>query len=209
MFIFKMYFMPKTDFKLQFFYFLLFVLFIFSCGKKTTNVITSTAPEGSSKERMDTLLVDVKKSEPSSENVEIENLPIVTPKTFVITSLEKTSCYGNCSSFVFQLLSNGEAIYEGREFVNRFGKFVAEVDEGTILIIKEKADELDIAELNSSYPTNQAFLNDLPLTISTIGNGFKKKTIKNNYDAPKALLEYEEFLEDLIEILEWRRADNP
>lgn len=198
--------MPRTVFKTLFI--LSCILFVLSCNKKTNTVISSNAQEELDKEKMDTLLVRVETPQPS-ENGQIKKLPSVTPKIYVVAALEKTDCYGNCPSFKFQLLSNGEATYEGRKFVNRFGKFVADVDEATILFIKERADELDIIKLNDTYPTNRHFLNDLPLTISTMGNGRNNISIKNNYDAPKALLEYEIFLEDLIEILEWRRADMP
>lgn len=188
---------------------LLFSLF-FSCTKKTVNVIKAKPGHETYYGKVDTLAV--KATETFEEAINpIEKTPptILIPEDYLVASLKKTECYGHCPTFTFKIFANGKAIYKGEKYVDWFGNFVANVDEATLERIKAKGESLGISQLEETYPTNHFFIQDLPMTFISFHNGLKAKLIRNNYDAPKALLGYEKFLEEIIQELEWKRADSP
>ena len=189
--------------------FLIFICLFFSCTKKT-QVIQSKTDEEAYQGNIDTIAT--KEVETFDEAINpIEKTPptVLIPSNYLLTSLRKTECYGNCPVFEFIVLANGKATYKGVKYVDQLGEFIAEIDDATIQIIKDKAEQLGISQLQDTYPRNKVFLQDLPMTFSSFHNGRNLKRIRNNYDAPKALLEYELFLEKIIQQINWKRADRP
>jgi len=192
------------------FLFLLFNSFFFSCTKKTANVIQAKPNQETYSAKVDTIAPMEKTTFEEAINPMEKRPPtILIPKDYLVASLGKTECYGHCPVYDFKIFGDGKAKLTGKKYVNRIGDFIAEVDEVTLQNIKDKGEELGISQMQDNYPTNKFFIRDLPMTFISFHNGSSAKIIRNNYDAPKALLEYEKFLEKIIEQLNWKRADQP
>jgi len=186
------------------------ILFFISCNKKANQTITAKPDENRRIENIDTLKVaEVETMEEAIDPIIKTPPTILIPENYLMAALVKTECFGQCPVFEFQVFADGKANYHGKKYVKRYGKFVANIDEATILSIKEKANQLGIMNLGDTYPTNKVMMNDLPMTITNFHNGYNLKVMRNNYDAPRALLEFERFLEKLIEEVEWVRKEGP
>jgi len=220
------FFFPESDFQIFEFFFKkikfrfsnIFCLLIFlslnfgiiSCNKKSVNVITAKPNVENNTEDLDKIITKNVDSFEDLEDTEIKTPPtVLIPKDYVVASLEKTECYGKCPSFEFKIYSNGIATFHGKKFVSRYGEFKAKIDEASILRIKEKGKELGILNLSDTYPENRFFLNDLPMSYLIYNNGLTKIVIRNNHDAPRALLEFEKYLEVILNRLEWKRVEGP
>jgi len=192
---------------------LLFLLLngvFFSCNKKTVNIIQARPGGDITSEKVDTIAPKEKATFEEAINPMEKRPPtILIPKDYMIASLRKTECYGHCPVFEFKVFGNGIAIWKGIKYVDRFGEYKAEVDGSILESIKQKGLELGIGQLQDTYPINKVFIQDLPMTFISFHNGSSLKMIRNNYDAPKALLEYEKYLEKIIQQLNWKRVDQP
>ena len=71
-----------------------------------------------------------------------------------------------------------------------------------------KAREIHFFELSDIYPTNAHTLDDLPRTIIYLNFDEKEKTVINNYDSPKALRQFEVFLEEEFAKVRWQAIAN-
>ena len=192
------------------FAFILLITLFFSCSKKTVNIIQANPNQGTYTESLDSIAPKERSTFQESVNT-IEKRPptILVPKDYMIASLKKTECYGHCAVFEFKVFWDGKATLKGEKYIDKIGEFIAEVDTATLKRIKEQGEVLKIIHMQNTYPTNNFFIQDLPMTFISFHNGYRAKLIRNNYDAPKALLEYEQFLEKVIQQLNWKRADQP
>lgn len=177
--------------------FLWFGLFILlsACSKKTKTPIVTPSP---SYDVDDSVLVDpTKRGELSTTKAN---------RTYIIASLQKLGCYGNCPDFEFILLSNGEATFLGKKNTKRIGNFKAQANASILFNIKSKIGESQFFQFEKMYPTNGNILKDLPDTYTLVNDGKQEHIVRNNHDAPKELLEFEKYLEELIEQMEWKEV---
>ena len=205
--------MKKSNFTKPYFLFVLWLAincFFISCSKKSTQGVTSKSNEDQRIENIDTFIVEPVETMEEAIDPMIKTAPtILIPENYLLAALEKTECYGQCPVFSFHIFADGRVRYHGKKYVQQYGEFVANIDESTILKIKEKANQLGIMKLGDTFPSNKVMLNDLPMTITKFHNGFTPKVMRNNYDAPKVLLEFERFLEKLIGEIQWVRKEGP
>ncbi|MEM6966490.1 MAG: hypothetical protein AAF573_17125, partial [Bacteroidota bacterium] len=66
---------------------------------------------------------------------------------------------------------------------------------------------LDFNQLANTYPTNGTIIKELPDTYILLNNGTEEKVIRNNHDAPKAILDLERFLEEFFKELNWEKVN--
>lgn len=122
---------------------------------------------------------------------------------FEIAVFEKTPCYGQCPVYKVRFMSDGTVTWFGRSNVDMIGTYESKVERQVLTEIQQKAWDLGYFKLADEYPINYK-LADLPYTITLVHNGTIVKSVRNMLDAPRNLLDFEEYLEAIIEGLEWK-----
>lgn len=185
--------------KTQILFLVLGLCFLFACNKRNAEKTQET--------------VMVEEEEVTIEDevevaIDSDVTEVPPPPPYIMASIRKTACYGTCPVYEFKVFNNGEVRYNGKRFVEREGKFRGHVDKSTVKNIKDKAQAAGYFDFYNQYPTGDVQIADLPTTISYFRIGDMEKTILNKMEAPKALIEYEKFLIDLIETIEWTKVDD-
>lgn len=122
----------------------------------------------------------------------------------LLASLRRAPCYGRCPVYEVQFYSNGQAVYQGERYVKRLGIYLAQVPGAGLDSILEHAQQAGFFSLADTYPENGHTLEGLPETTTFVNNGQRQKAIKDNYDAPLALIHFEQFLDELAQSLDWQ-----
>ena len=86
------------------------------------------------------------------------------------------------------------------------GSYTAKVDAAFMKRIEDKALSINYLSFLDHYPTGDVAVSDVPTVTSYIRIGKDGKRITNNYDPPKALTEFEQWLEAQFEGLNWQAA---
>ena len=176
-------------------------LLVIACAKKTSPASTQVAPPPPP---LPTLGDAPPPPKPTTKSIGIPK--DVDPN--LVASLRRSPCFGKCPTFSYDLFADGKVAYSGYAHVERMGNFTTKVDEAFIKRIKDKALSIKFLALSDKYPIGDIAISDVP-TITTyvrIGNDGKK--IANNYDAPKELTAFEEWLQIQFEGLKWEAAKN-
>ncbi len=122
----------------------------------------------------------------------------------LVASLQRSPCFGYCPTFKMELFADGTAHYRGTAHVTRLGNYTTKVDAAFIKRIEDKALSIKYLSLLDHYPTGDIAVSDVPTVTSYIRIGKDNKRITNNYDPPKALTEFEQWLEAQFEGLNWQ-----
>ncbi len=187
--------MTQSTFKITI---LLFVnILFFSCNKKTKPIV-SPSPSYD--------VVEEVKIERSEEKP-IQPIPETPPKPYLLISLQKLGCHGKCPDFEFSMVSNGEATFHGKKHTKRLGQYAAQANAGILLNIKSKIEEANFFQFEKMYPANGNFIKELPDTYILVNYNKQQLIIRNNHDAPKSLLDFQKFVEELIEQLQWEKIN--
>ncbi|MBL7816178.1 MAG: hypothetical protein JNL70_14260 [Saprospiraceae bacterium] len=181
-------------------FFVLIVLSILSvsCSKKQITKISAPA-----------VVVTEIPSTPAPKTAEASNQPPQkeaekTTRPVLVAKINRTPCFGKCPVFTIELFQNGDVVYNGFAHVARKGRFVAKVSPEFIKGIENKALSIKYLSFANKYPNSPIVLADLPVTITFIRIGDAQKQIINNFDAPRDLIEFEQWLEQVFDKLEWR-----
>ncbi|MCB9303844.1 MAG: hypothetical protein H6566_24665 [Lewinellaceae bacterium] len=129
-------------------------------------------------------------------------LPATEPH--LMASLKRTPCYGRCPVYEVQFFSNGEVVFKGERNIKRLGIFLAQAPDSTLQRLREEARLANFFALSDVYPENGDIIEDLPETITFFADGKRQKTITNYYNAPLALLRFEQFLDNVASGLNWQ-----
>ena len=140
-------------------------------------------------------------SEPTTEE---PNIPTVKPP-YQAVGFRKTACFGKCPIYEVKFFTNNTATWVGKMNVDRMGAYEAELKEEMIKNIRAKAYELGYFDFYSEYPTEHKIA-DLPSTITYMRVGDMEKSVKNTHEAPKKLIEFEAYLQNIISNLDWKPA---
>lgn len=127
------------------------------------------------------------------------------PMPLVELFLSRGACYGKCPVFEVSVMSNGTAEYVGKFNVPRMGKHVAVIPSALLKTIKERAQTINYLQFSRTYPTDQSlWISDVPTTVTFVRLGDQFHKIRNNNDAPASLINFEQFLEQMLEGLDWK-----
>lgn len=126
----------------------------------------------------------------------------------LVLMLKRTGCFGTCPVFEAKVFSDGRAIYDGLRHVAQIGLFEASVDSAWIQHVFERAKEINYWDFYEAYPSGGEPIPDLPTTITQLRLGETEKTIRNNFDPPKALVDFEHWLEIELQKLDWKKIKN-
>lgn len=172
-------------------------LLTLSCSRKFIPVISppSAIIDPSKIERADSIAYEQHRLEDS------------LAEPYLILALKRTGCYGKCPVFEANVFSDGKATYKGIDHVEMLGNYEASADSSWRNKILEKALLIGYFTLSDSYPTDGRFIPNLPNTITSLSYKGRLHRVYNNFDAPKALVELEIFLETALSELNWTKVE--
>lgn len=127
-------------------------------------------------------------------------------ESLLVASLERTTCYGNCPYYEAKVYSNGVITYNGRKNVENLGQYQGLLSQQQIQQLLDKAKSVGYIYLENKYPIKGLGIIDFPVCITSIQEGGVKKMIYNRNDSPQRLVEYQDFFDELIEEVEWKKV---
>lgn len=169
---------------------------LYSCSKKNVDKTTTAKIEKEKTNTPSKTAIEPKK--------EIE-LPVPIEKEVkLMAKINRTPCFGKCPVFTIELFDNGIVKYNGIAFVDKKGIFTAKVTPEFIAKIQSKALSIKYLSLENKYPIAPVVIADLPTTTTFIRIGEEGKQITDNFDAPRDLIDFENWLEHQFEKLDWQ-----
>ena len=183
------------------FFFLLFLSATFiACAKKKVEKTTTTSVK--------TEATAPKKETPTEVTAQPKSAPATqTPEGIdanLMAKIKRTPCYGKCPVFTIELFKDGVAKYTGVAFVDKKGSFTAKVSPEFIQQILSKAQAIKYLSFENKYPIAPVAIADLPVTTTFIRIGDVGKQITDNFDAPRELIDFENWLEHAFDKLDWQ-----
>lgn len=127
-------------------------------------------------------------------------------ESLLVASLERTTCYGNCPYYEVKVYSNGVVIYNGRKNVEYLGLHKGTLSQQQVKQLLEKAKSVGYIHLENKYPIKGLGIIDFPVCITSVVEEGAKKMVYNRNDAPPRLAEYQNFFDELIEDLDWKKV---
>ena len=120
-------------------------------------------------------------------------------------SLERTACYGACPVDKVILRSDGKAEYTGSEHVKRKGNYKGKIGNDDFQKLAKLVAEKKFFDLKDNYTRP---ITDHPTLITTAKRGKTTKKVSNYANAaPKELEEIEKKIIELIDKIEWKKAE--
>ena len=177
---------------------LLLVLSVFA-GSQRRAVPVSEAPPAI----IDAALLEALDAE-KHQSPTPQAVPDTLPALGIVLIFKRTGCFGKCPVFEVRIYDNRQATYHGMMHTARLGWYETEVSEAWIAEIKAATTQTAFFALEDFYPAGGTLIPDLPSTFTTISMGGHEKTVHNNFDAPQALIELENWLEAAINSLPWQ-----
>lgn len=123
-------------------------------------------------------------------------------KTYLVISLTKTQCFGECPAYDFELYSDCNATFNGIAFTDKQGSWSAKVSKKQMESITNTFQESDFFSFEDRY---YAEFTDLPTTYLYYSDGSLEKKVMDYYGAPQRLKDLENKVEVLIDELEWKK----
>jgi hypothetical protein len=121
----------------------------------------------------------------------------------LVIEFEKTTCRGECPSYIFKVMENRTIIYKGRENTKMIGNYKGKLTEKQFSDLINHFEEVDFFAFNDSY---QSFMMDLPTKYITYVKNGKTKKIKAYDNIPKKLINLIQQLDELISTIEWKKV---
>ena len=138
--------------------------------------------------------------------------PKKIPSNVELVGIRRSSCFGSCPVYAAKLYADGRLVWVGKKNTPRIGTYETLVGPQFYQKIRAKANELGIFSLQNNYPTDSNPLVDLPTVTITLRAFAEEstpiKSIANNFGAPKELTEFEQYLDSLLDSLEWKETKN-
>lgn len=132
---------------------------------------------------------------------QVAAIPQTTDSLFV--SIERTPCYGQCPMYKFSIYTSGYAVYEGKRFVEKLGKYEARISASVMEEIEQKAKAINYFGFRDEYPKTAV---DFPSVKTSMVLDGKRKNIMDGTGAPTALKEFEKYLDSVKDSVEWRQV---
>lgn len=127
---------------------------------------------------------------------------------FIELRIKKTACYGKCPVFEATVYANGKVKYHGKNNVEKSGHWEANLNDIQLRQLVESAESADYFKLSPVYPDSGQEIVDFPNTITYLKIGLSEHQIRNNHEAPVQLLDFENFLLDLLDQMDWKKVSD-
>ncbi|CAL2091439.1 conserved exported hypothetical protein [Tenacibaculum sp. 190524A05c] len=112
-----------------------------------------------------------------------------------LISLRKTKCFGDCPSYTIYIAKDGNASYEGKEFVLEKGTKEFKLSEKELNHINALLTKKDFSSFKDVYDNPRIM--DLPSTF-VVHNGKQIQIRLWNDDVPEVLMELNEYIEGIL-----------
>ena len=126
-----------------------------------------------------------------------------TENSFVVISVEKLPCMGNCPAYKLRIYNNHIANYEGKENVDKIGIYTTKISKKMFSELQEAFLNSDFFEMKDVY---SAHIMDLQTTYIYFKLNEKEKKILDYYDGPKVLKDLVNMVEELNEQNRWEKV---
>ena len=173
-----------------------------SCSKKKAEKTTETTLKTEAVPPKKDLPTEVMTQPKSATTVKIPEGTDVN----LIAKIKRTPCYGKCPVFTIELFKDGLVKYNGDAYVDKKGSFTAQASPEFIQQIQAKAQSIKYLSFENKYPIAPVVIADLPVTTTYIRIGDVGKQITDNFDAPRELIDFENWLEHAFDKLDWKAA---
>jgi hypothetical protein len=120
----------------------------------------------------------------------------------VYFSLERTPCFGSCPSFRITVYQDGRALYEGRRFAPREGRYTGQASAALMQQIRAAVDSSGFYGMLDKYDKP---VTDLPSLIIRMHDGARDKRVVGRVGAPQALKTLGQETEKLLESITWTK----
>ena len=130
--------------------------------------------------------------------------PQKLPPEELIISLEKTPCLGTCEVYKLEIFSSGLTKFSGLSNHRMIGNYTGYIKPEELNKIIMQFRNNNFFDFKDQYTGK---MKDLPTTYLYFKDQSREKTIQDYFDAPKQLKELEQVVENLIPILQWKKAD--
>ncbi len=117
--------------------------------------------------------------------------------------IERTACYGTCPAYKLTIFQSGEALYEGRRFADREGRFTGRVDAATMQALKDAAEASGFYRLEKEYDMP---VTDLPSLIIRLNTGGRDKKVVGRVGTPQSFKDLGQQVEKLLSGVEWTKV---
>src|SRR5829696_6498448 len=130
------------------------------------------------------------------------------PDDFVL-KLERTECLGECPVYSVSIDAIGNVTYEGTKFVRVQGRQTDRIQVSRVAALLATAERIGFFDLRDRYRTirnpdgTESFMTDLPTAYVTITRGGRSKRIEDYVDAPQALKQLEQLIDDTARTKRW------
>jgi Domain of unknown function (DUF6438) len=179
------------------------LLCMVACSKKITGKTAEIAPKAAAPAVLEVSPEVKPKMEKAAQTA---TKAVGIPKDIdqnLMASLRRSPCFGRCPAFSYDLFADGKVAYYGQSNVSRMGSYTAKADASFMKQVADKAMSIKYLSLADHYPTADMAVSDVPTTTTYIRVGNDGKKITNNYDPPRDLTEFEQWLEAQFETLTW------
>lgn len=154
----------------------------------------------------------VEKTEQATKSVEKETTSYLNQAKdkladSLVIRLQRTACFGRCPIYTLSIYKGGYATYLGEKWVEREGSYQAIVSDELIQKILAKAKAINYFKLKDQY--DNEYVTDLPSTITTIRADDQLKVVANRYEGPEKLNEFEKYIDETAESIQWQALDEP
>ncbi|MBK8955926.1 MAG: hypothetical protein IPM34_10270 [Saprospiraceae bacterium] len=109
---------------------------------------------------------------------------------------QRSACFGFCPTYQYTVFENGIVKYEGLQHVDKTGNYYALATDAWWNEVKSQMASCKFFDLAPVYPVEpELYIPDLPNTIIIVKEFGLYKKVTDNHHAPKALKDFEIFLE--------------
>ena len=118
--------------------------------------------------------------------------------------MERTVCAGTCPVYTVTFKKDGEALYEGKDYVKKIGPYHGTIEEVEFNRLAELIEKLNFRELEDNYSIP---IEDHANVIISVNYGDNVKGVDNYADAgPIEVWAIEKVIDSLIEDIYWEQA---
>lgn len=118
-----------------------------------------------------------------------------------VIEMVKTPCFGSCPEYSFKIRGNGEAVYNGKRFVELEGEHKRTFSADTVNYLFNTFVEADLWQYENEYFEQ---VTDLPTTYLSFIHEGKTKRIKMYYGYPEELENLANMLQELAFSKGWQ-----
>ncbi len=123
---------------------------------------------------------------------------------YVVFTLTKTTCKGQCPEYYMEVYSNGRVVFEGKRNTDKMGKYELKLKAKQVEELELYFYSIDFFSFQDEYT---ARVSDLPTTFISWTKYNETKLVRDYYGAPMELKELEKMLEEIVEMDGWKKIE--